>query len=159
VEALHLVMPGLVRLGHERPWTVWVNPPHVPYAPSLAAAGVLLDRQLLLFPDDPEEGLWALEQSLASGACSAVLAWPEHVDARQLRRLQLAAEKGRSWGVLFRSMQAASEASPAALRMQVCSLADGGMELRILKRRGGWPTGPVRLDSCHELAGHGSARK
>jgi hypothetical protein len=50
--------------------------------------------------------------------------------------LQLAAEKGRTLGVLFRPRQAASESSSAVLRM-VVEPAEQGARVTLLKSRGG----------------------
>ena len=122
-------------------WCVWVAPPLVPFAPALASCGVVLDRVAVVagarrqdarFRGDP--GMWALEQTLGSGACDAVLGWVRQVKPRDIRRLQLAAERGRTLGVLFRPRRAAREASAAVLRLGVEPLA-AGVRLTILKGR------------------------
>ena len=46
----------------------------------------------------PRDALWATEQCLRSGACNAVLCWPQQADDRALRRLQVAAETGQALG-------------------------------------------------------------
>jgi len=156
VGALRLVIPALAQLSADDRWLAWVAPPYIPYAPALAAAGVNLSRVLLVHP--PERGqarrdaLWAAEQALRSGTCGAVLMWlPQDIDDRQLRRLQLAAESGGSWGLLFRPHAAAATPSPAALRLLVEPAGDE-VAVHVLKRRGGWPTGPVYLELDHALA-------
>jgi hypothetical protein len=64
--------------------------------------------------------------------------WPETLDNKAGRRLQLAAEKGNSWAIAFRPLAARSEPSAAALRIELH--ADGGStRLTILKSRGGSP--------------------
>ena len=78
--------------------------------------------------------MWAFEQTLGSGACDAVLGWLQLVRARDIRRLQLAAERGRTLGVLFRPRRAAREASAAVLRLSVEPLL-AGVRLTILKGR------------------------
>lgn len=135
---LALLLPALASLSRQQRWLVLVAPPHIPYAPALAAHGVELQRLLLLRPLDRRERLWALEQTLRSGACSAVLAWPERLQGAALRRLQLAAEHGDSCGFLCRPEAAATEASVAALRLRF-RRCGSGIELDILKRHGGWP--------------------
>ncbi|MDA8420794.1 MAG: translesion DNA synthesis-associated protein ImuA [Pseudomonadota bacterium] len=146
---LRLLLPALARLSRSRRWIAFIAPPHVLYAPALAAAQVDLSRVMLVHPRAAADGLWAVEQSLRAGTCAAVVAWPAVTDTRALRRLQLAAEAGGSWGVLFRHGQAAAAAaaagSPAALRLRLVPAA-GGVDVSILKRRGGWPVGPVSLD-------------
>ena len=119
-------------------WCVWVAPPLVPFAPALASCGVVLDRVAVVggarqdarFRGD----IWAFEQTLGSGACDAVLGWVRQVKSRDIRRLQLAAERGRTLGVLFRPRRAAREASAAVLRLSVEPLA-AGVRLTIHKGR------------------------
>jgi cell division inhibitor SulA/protein ImuA len=133
---MSLLMPALAALSREARWLAWVAPPFIPYAPALSNRGVELSRILLVRPRRGTDIPWAIEQALRSGTCGAVLAWPDRLDHRGLRRLQLAAESGKSWGVLFRDVQAAEEASPAALRLLLEPLPDG-IGVRVLKRRGG----------------------
>ncbi len=146
---LSLLMPALAALSQQGRWVAFVAPPYLPYAPALARAGVSLPHLLLLRPRAAEV-LWTVEQSLRAGSCGAVLAWPERVDFRALRRLQLAAEAGNALGVLFRPAAHAADASPAALRLR---LTPAGRRLRVelLKRRGG--RGPRVIEVDHALAG------
>jgi hypothetical protein len=144
---LRLLAPVLARLSHEEPrWVLWLAPPHIPYAPALTALGIETRKMLLVHPRQHRDALWALEQALRSGTCSTALAW---FDDRQLknaeiRRLKLAAREGGTCTVLFRSEAAARETSMAELRLKLRAQADGlrpeGLEIDIVKRRGGWPT-------------------
>ena len=123
-------------------WCVWVAPPLVPFAPALVSCGVVLDRVAVVggaLSDRQDarvgdRGLWALEQALGSGACDAVLGWVRQVKPRDIRRLQLAAERGRSLGVLFRPRRVSREASAAVLRLSVEPLT-AGVRITILKGR------------------------
>ena len=142
---LRLLLPALARASKQSKWLVWVAPPHVPYAPALAVAGVELKRLLVAEPQSPADAWWAVEQALRSGACSAVLAWLKSPDERRMRRLQLAAETGRTWGVMFRTADAAQQRSPAALRLRLEATLDG-LAVHILKRRGGPVNKPVLLE-------------
>jgi len=143
---LSLIMPALARLSHEGRWLAWIAPPHIPYAPALAAQGVDLSKVLVVHPRAETDMLWTIEQALRAGTCGAVLVWPRLISTNNLRRLQLAAETGKSWGILFRSTWAATQSSPAALRLRLDPTQSGGMSVRVLKRRGGWPSGPVYLN-------------
>jgi hypothetical protein len=147
IGALRLLMPALARLSHEDRWICWVAPPHIPYAPALVAAGVDLSRVLLVHPRARQDGLWAVEQSLRSGHCGAVLAWPTLDDSSVMRRLQLAAEAGDALGFLFRSHRFIQRPSPAALRIELDTHVDGNLSVSILKRRGGWAAGPLHLET------------
>ena len=139
---LTVLMPALAALTREHGarWCVWVAPPLMPFAPALASQGVVLDRvavvggarQDVRFRGDPD--MWAFEQTLGSGACDAVLGWVRQPRPREIRRLQLAAERGRTLGVLFRPRRAAREASSAVLRLSLEPLP-AGVRLTILKGR------------------------
>jgi hypothetical protein len=133
---LSLVLPLLARLSEGRGRIVLVAPPYRPYAPALAQCGIELDA-LVIVEAPPKQALWAAEQCLRAGCCAAVLCWPDagRVDERALRRLQLAAEAGHSLGLAFRPLRAASQTSPAALRLTL----DAEGELRVLKARGANP--------------------
>src|SRR5882672_4851630 len=70
----------------------WIAPPHLPYAPALAAAGIDNAKLVIIRTASSRETLWATEQALASNACGAVLAWLPRAKYAELRRLQIAAE-------------------------------------------------------------------
>lgn len=147
VGALRLVLPTVAKLT-ETQWAIWVCPPHVPYAPALQAAGVVLERLLIIEPDDAAAAdtdyrLWVFEQALRFIDCGVAMVWLEAVDHMRLRRLQLACEQGQTWGVMFRPEAFAAQASPAALRVSLSTDADGGNSLRLLKAQGG-----SRMRSC-----------
>ena len=141
---LRLLLPALAQLSQESGWQAWVAPRYVPYAPALAAAGIDLARVLAVHPPSPGDAWWAAEEALRSGACSAVLAWLTAPDERRLRRLQLAAEAGRSWCVLFRPARDVGQRSPAALRLGLEPAADG-VTVHVIKRRGAPLNRPLRL--------------
>jgi len=61
-----------------------------------------------------------------------------------LRRLQLAAEHGEAVAFLFRPLDAANTPSPVALRLSV-QRRDNDLTVRILKSRGRWAAGTIRL--------------
>ena len=158
---ISLLLPALAVLLR-RPqarWCAWIAPagldapgcktgaPLEPYAPALAAAGLNLERVLVVRPDahgartpsrtSSSASLWAFGQALRSGACEAALAWLEpHM--LELRRLQVAAERGRTLGVLFRDASAARYPSAATLRVLLEGNGGRGMRLTLLKSRGGF---------------------
>jgi len=144
---LQLLMPALAELsqprndnedGSEAGWIAWIAPPFEPYPPALEQWGVNLSRVLIARPRPGKEALWAAEQALSSGNCAAVLLWPRELDDAASRRLQLAAEAGRSWAIAFRSLNALSQPSAAALRVRL-QTGEKGTDLGILKSRGGRP--------------------
>ena len=153
---LRLLLPALARVSAKNEWQAWVAPPHVPYAPALSVAGVNLKQLLVAKPQSATDAWWTAEQALRSGACSAVLAWLSMPDERRMRRLQLGAESGGAWGVLFRSASAAQERSTAALRLRL-EATSNGLAVHILKRRGGHVSKPVMVN-LHQTNGIRRAR-
>lgn len=135
VGELRLVMPALAELAARGRWLAWVGAPGVPYAPALAARDIVLSRILWVRAGNTAEQMWSAEQALRSGVCGAVLAWPERVHARRLRRLQLAAESGGAWALLFRCSGESDDASPASLRLRVTPAARG-LAVEVQKCRG-----------------------
>ena len=109
--------------------------PLFPYAPLLAARGIDTQQILLVHPQSREDLLWATEQALRSGTCSAVFSWlgDGQYSYSELRKLQLAAAEGDSLAVLFRSQKAAAQHAPASLRLLVSAYR----QVHILKQRGG----------------------
>jgi hypothetical protein len=132
---LALFMPAVAALSHEPAarWCAWISPPFEPFAPALTAHGVALGRVLVARAGKP---LWALEQALGSGACAVALAWIERAHPRDVRRLQLATERGRTLGVLFREPHGGLETTCAALRLRLAA-AKQGVRITIVKSRGG----------------------
>lgn len=146
---LKLLMPALARLSQSNGsqagdetdttgWIAWIAPPFHPYPPALLQWGIDLSRILIVRPKTPTEALWAAEQALSSGNCAAVLLWSDSLSDAVSRRLQLAAEQGKSWAVAFRPLDALSQPSAAALRIRLTANRQG-TELDILKSRGGRP--------------------
>ena len=143
VGEIYLLLPALAALTR-RPaarWCVWVTPPLEPYAPALTAHGAALERMLVVRAPAGRsvvpEVLWAFEQTLGSGASDMALAWAARSPRpRGIRRLHLAAERGKTLGVLFRPRRAAEESSAAILRLAVESQPSGA-RVTFLKSRGG----------------------
>lgn len=158
---LELLMPALARLSNagdidpavscgsgEAGWIAWIAPPFQPYPPALVQWGINLAQILVVHCRQDVEALWAAEQALTSRNCAAVLLWSDALDDRTSRRLQLAAEKGRSWAIAFRPLAAAAQSSAAALRIAV-SAGERGTDVRILKSRGGRPVSVPDINHDH----------
>ncbi|HEY1325565.1 MAG TPA: translesion DNA synthesis-associated protein ImuA [Casimicrobiaceae bacterium] len=142
---LRLTLPALARLTHEGRAIVWIAPPYRPYAPALAAAGIDLDRFIVVRCRDARQALWAYEQSLRAADCGAAFAWLDANDTRVLRRLQVAAREGRTFGVLWRRPGQRSVAAPVPLRLAL-EPRDGRLAVHVLKRRGAPLAQPVLID-------------
>jgi len=131
---LQLVSPVMAQLSQSAHYLVWIAPPFIPYAPSLQTHGIVLERLFVLPKTQVKEGvLWSMEKVLRAHSCGVAMAWPQRVTDKTARRLQLAAENGRSLGFIFRNVEAKS--SPAALRMRLTPVKNG-LEVQVLKARG-----------------------
>jgi cell division inhibitor SulA/protein ImuA len=146
VGELSILLPALAKLSADERWIAFVNPPYIPYAPALAAAGMDLAKAVVVRAAGNADTLWSMEQSLRSGVCGAVLAWPGFVTDQAIRRLQLAAETGRTLGVCFTASGALPRTSPVPYRLRIDSHADG-VQAEILKRRGGAISVPLLLEN------------
>jgi cell division inhibitor SulA/protein ImuA len=141
---LQLILPAVAALTRSGCRTVWIAPPHIPYAPALAAAGVDLVHLLIVRAAERRDALWAAEQALRSGSCHALAAWLVKPRYAELQRLAVAAEAGRAAAFLFRPLAAANESSLACLRIALQPAARE-LHVRIVKRRGSPLARPLRL--------------
>jgi hypothetical protein len=142
---LRLTLPALARLQAEGRSIVWVAPPYRPYAPALAAAGLDLARLIVVRGCTVPEALWAYEQALRAPECGAAFGWMNAHEDRALRRLQVAAREGRTWGVLWRRPGQRASAAAAPLRLSI-DAPQGKLAVRVLKRRGAEVAQPIVLD-------------
>lgn len=131
-----LLLPALSRVTRENQWAAFINPPYIPYAPALTNAGISLDRLLIIDSKDDANTLWAAEQVLRAGLFASVVVWVERSSAQKQRRLQLAAETGKTWATVYRPLRDAKEHSPVAVRLQV-DIVGMQLSLSIIKVRGG----------------------
>lgn len=141
---LQIVLPALASLTAAGRRIAWLAPPHLPYAPALRAAGVRLEFLTVVRAPGRRDALWAAEQALRSGAFHALLLWLPQASYPELRRLAVAAQSGPGFALAFRPPEAAHEASPAPLRLALAA-GEGGLQLRILKRRGQPLAAPLAL--------------
>lgn len=132
---VQLVLPAFAALTRAEKRVAWIAPPHLPYAPALAAAGIDLAHLAVVRAPGRRDALWAVEQTLRSGACHALLAWLPQARYAELRRLSVAAESGRAFVALFRPCAAVAEPSPAVLRLRLESHGER-LAACVLKRRG-----------------------
>jgi protein ImuA len=130
-----LLAPALIeRMEAEAGPAVLVGAPFEPFGPGLRGQGLCPEQLLWVRADKPTSRLWAAEQALRCADVAAVLAWLPRARSEDLRRLHLCAQQHDRFLVVFRGVEAQTQASPARLR-----LLDEGveqLEVRILKRRG-----------------------
>jgi len=142
---LRLTLPALVRLQAAGRDVVWIAPPYRPHAPALAAAGLDLARFHVVRCREAKDALWACEQALRAPECGAAFAWLGGHDERVIRRLQVAARDGRTWGVLWRRPGQRAVATAAPLRLALAA-RQGRLTVRVLKRRGAELPDPIVVD-------------
>lgn len=154
---LQLVLPAFAALTQQAKRVAWLAPPHLPYAPGLAQAGVDLAHLAVVRAPGRRDALWAAEQVLRTGTCHAMLAWLPQARYPELRRLAMAAESGPAFAVFFRPAEAANESSPACLRL-LLEPSRGRLEAHVLKRRGALATVPLDIPVKRPCDAVGSAR-
>lgn len=145
---LQLVLPALAALTARGRRVAWLAPPHLPYAPALAAAGLDLAHLAVVRAPGRRDALWAAEQALRAGSCHALLGWLPAAGYPELRRLAVAAGAGRACALFFRPPSAAAEPTPARLRLALepaSSHMGGALAVSILRRRGAPASAPLLL--------------
>lgn len=160
---LNLLMPSLGALSQTQ-WLVFINPPYIPYAPALAAAGINLDNLLIVNAPDIKDQLWVMEQVLSSESCAAVLSWASYIHEKQLRRLQAASTQHQSLGFLFRSLDCLQNSSPAHIRIQLsqeflCHKSSDAkrvsqnkkLKVKVVKRPNAWASPEFELQVARPL--------
>lgn len=133
---LSLLLPVLRRLCSAAHDVVFVRPPHIPYPPALARAGLPLNRMIWIDAKHDDDARWCAEQTLREGIAGAVLLWSDARRDIALRRLQLAAREGESLLFMYRPPGLLHAASPATVRVALRPQA-GRLHLDVLKARGG----------------------
>lgn len=131
---IRLLQPALRALPPQRR-IVLLQPPHAPQIASWVSLGLAPSQLLWLKPERTADALWAAEQVLKSGSCSALLFWQPQIRPESLRRLHLAAQSGDTLFFMFRPAKAAQESSPSPLRLLLEPAGDD-LRLHIVKRRG-----------------------
>jgi protein ImuA len=140
-----LLLPALARCGQGP--VVLVAPPHLPFAPALAAQGLAVQRLLWVQAAPSSARLWSCEQALRCADVSAVLAWLPQARSEQLRRLQMAAAEYSKLLFVMRPAAAQEEASPAALRLHLYLQPQTGASAAAAGTQG--PQEPQEPDALH----------
>ncbi len=116
---LQLLAPLMREVVAEGKWILWISPPYLLYAPALVQAGINTQQVLVIKPDTScKDALWSMEKALQTNSCGLVLAWQNWLSNRVMRRLQLAAENGKTLGVLFHHNVSKSSQSSLTLKIE-----------------------------------------
>ena len=146
-----LLMPALRQLSQpDNRLLVFIAPPWPLNAEMLCEQALDLTNVLMLAPPDKHAGLWSAEQCLKSGCCAAVLLWSDNLQLHQVKRLQMAAQQGGALQILL-TQSANLQGLPLSLALGLTPVSQG-LEVRINKRRGGWPTEAFTVDFTHKWA-------
>ncbi|MFP3559256.1 translesion DNA synthesis-associated protein ImuA [Paraburkholderia sp. SIMBA_049] len=145
---IRLLAPAL---GSLKAPVALVEPPCDPCVQGLAYSGVQAEQILLVRAKRSNDQLWSAEQILKASTCGAVLLWQPHVRADSLRRLLLAARSSTSLFFVLRPAHAATDASPAELRI-VVRPAEEGVTVDIVKRKGPKFEGDLTINVRPEAA-------
>lgn len=158
IAELSLLKPALNQL-QGRP-IVLLTPPYTPQALALSCAHLETSQLIWITCSKQSNALWAAEQVLRNGSCGALLFWQSQIRSEALRRLHLAAQSSDTFFCLMRSLQMAPLPSPAPLRLSLRPVA-GGLELAMIKRRGGLRDRPLtlRIAAHHYLYSHAHTNK
>ena len=169
---LKLVLPGISQRlseaqqeGAHQQWLVWIAPPLMPYPPALQRFPFVVANSVYVTPHNEREWLWTVEQCLLSPACAVVLFWPANsLSYTHLRRYELAAQKGNTLGVCFRSSQVSASASPVFLRLRISPPQPSGygrgvelseknrLQIQVIKAKQGGRQGVETWVSFHDEA-------
>lgn len=134
---LRLLLPSfLLRQQQADKLLVFIAPPALLSSQMLFEFGFKLEQILIIQTTTTEHGLWAAEQCLKSGCCDGILLWQQALEIHQVKRLQLAAEKGAALGMVFRSVEKSCFSLPVPLALTL-SADSQGIKVRITKRKGG----------------------
>lgn len=144
---LSLLIPAVSQASKAGRGIVLVAPPFVPFPHAWEAKGVVL-KQVVIIRAQGQEALWAMEQAARSGACGMVIGWTasctKDTTYQALRRLQMAADAGKTVLALFRPQTVAGDASAAPTRLRVWAAA-GELQIHAFKRRAAMPAPPIRV--------------
>jgi protein ImuA len=148
---LRLLVPALARLTRSGAWIALIAPPHLPYAPAFARAGIDPGRVAVVEAGQEKDRWWAAEQVLRSDSAGVLLFWPQSINDARLRRLAVATQESATLAFLFARSERASLPSPAALRIRLS--AGEKLRLDVFKRRGGVTARPLQIDVAAALQG------
>jgi hypothetical protein len=125
------------------------------YPPAVAAAGLSLDRLLIVRPQTAADEVWAAAECMGCRGVAATVAAPPRLSRVEVRRLQLAAERGGGAGILLRRAGPASAAHYAAATRWLVRPAAGSetvqrWSVQLVHGHGGLVNQTVLLEVCRD---------
>ncbi|WP_293748558.1 translesion DNA synthesis-associated protein ImuA [uncultured Paraglaciecola sp.] len=143
---LRLLLPSILTRQQQRQTELitLIAPPMSINSEMLAEFGFTLDQVMVVQPSLNKQVLWSAEQSLKSGCCHSVVLWHVSLSVTQVKRLQLAAEKGNSLLFIIRQPQQEHISLPVTLGIKL-SPSKVGINAQITKRKGSWSNAPFNI--------------
>lgn len=133
---LRLLLPTLAHYTRQQRYVAWIAPPHIPYGPALAQHHIdPAYISVLQAQTSEQQHYWCMEKLLACRECGVAMLWPRQLPERNIRRLQLAASKGDSLGILLHPQTKTPTTSPAATRIQLEMINTTHIQITLLKAR------------------------
>lgn len=143
---LRLLLPDLLaRQQSGDRLLIFIAPPMQVNSEMLAEVGFELQRVLVLQVESSKQALWCAEQCLASGCCYGVVLWQQDIAVNQVKRLQLAADKGDALLTMLRQQKTLHLALPVSLALRLRALPQG-LHIEVTKRKGAWPSGAFAVN-------------
>lgn len=111
---LHLLVPTLAKLSQQQRWITFIAPPCLPNNAALKRAGVDTTKVRVVHTRSVTDYWHTLEETLANGLSSTVLAWPPHGEFNDTHReaLKSAAIDGQTQTFVFRQLGMAQNEVP-----------------------------------------------
>ena len=107
----------------------------------------------VIYPQSPEQCLWATEQCLKSQACYLVIVWQQGIEAKQARRLQVAAAQHHTLCLLYEPCANAYRALPVALDLELAPRGPG-LSVTVHKNTGSWGGRQACIEFSHTPTNH-----
>lgn len=136
---LRLLLPSILTRQQQKQTELvtLISPPMSINSEMLAEFGFALDQVMVVQPRLNKQVLWSTEQSLKSGCCHSVILWHVSLSVTQVKRLQLAAEKGHCLLFIIRQPRQEHISLPVTLGITL-SPSKIGIKAQITKRKGSW---------------------
>lgn len=99
---MSMLLPLLAQLSKDDRWFAWIAPPKTLPKALLEAAGIDLNKVMLLQPDQSHSTYDLACQALKAGTCHAVITWPGSLSDAEFDGLESAARNGQSHGIVVR---------------------------------------------------------
>lgn len=141
------LLKGALLSGRWHKLRVFINAPGDLHAPWLHHSGFDDTTTLQVTPASDEEALWSAEQCLKSGVCHSVILWVSDLQARQARRLQIAASDNDCLCLLYQHRNIVS-GLPVVLDLKVKPHGQG-LCVDIVKIQGGKQVDNLYLPLSH----------